>query len=304
MKTASAQKIVTTTLQSIRKRVPAYNELADRFGPLFVEKAKLRDGLMAHGLRTPPIDQNRIAAGVSILVDEDLSPWVEDMKMAAITMMPVLRETLSLDEKVAERLLRHFSSPDNLTGLAQARIEGNWKHFENTSVELDIDQPTTLLYISETVFAPVLSAMVDSMGESLSGLAWDHGYCPVCGSAPSISYLSPKEVTDLDQLVGGGGKKFLHCSLCGHDWRFQRNACVSCGNDENDTREVFYIDDVKFERIEACHRCGKYMLNIDMRECDPYPHLDTIQMGLIHLDIFAHQKELIPVSPTLWNCLE
>jgi FdhE protein len=111
-------------------------------------------------------------------------------------------------------------------------------------------------------------------------------------------------VTDLDQLVGGGGKKFLHCSLCGHDWRFMRNTCPACGNDENESREVFYTDNAKFERIEACHKCGKYCLNVDMRECEPLPDLDTIQIGLIHLDIFARENGLEPISPTLWNTLD
>jgi len=302
MNMASAQKTVDSTLETIRRRVPAYIDLAARFGPLFVEKAKLRDALVVHGMRIPHIDVNRLAAGVPILVDVDFAPWAEELKMAAITLLPVMKDVLALEGKVVERLREHFSAPVNLVGLAQARIEGNGKHFENTSAELGIEA-TSLLYISETVFAPVLSAMVDSLGGSLSNLGWDHGLCPVCGSSPSISYLSPKEVTDLDQLVGGGGKKFLHCSLCGHDWRFQRNACPSCGNDENESREVFYIDSAKYERIEACHKCGKYCLSVDLRECEPHPHLDAIQLGLIHLDIVARQKELTPISATLWNSL-
>ncbi len=304
MKSASAQKIVDSTLESIKKRIPAYQELAEKFGPLFLEKAKLRDAFMENKIELPGIDPSRIAAGVPILVDEDLTPWSAAMKESVEALLPVLSEVLQLEEKVSKWLKEYLDDPDNVLGLAQARIEGNWKHFENTSVQLGIEQSATLLYISETVFAPVLCAIVDSLGESLTTLAWDHGSCPVCGSSPSISHLSPKEVTDLDQLVGGGGKKFLHCSLCGHDWRFKRNACASCGNDDSETREVFYLDDVKYERIEACHKCGKYCLNIDMRECEPYPHLDTIQIGLIHLDIYAHKNELSPISTTLWNTIE
>jgi len=303
MKTASAQKIVDSTLEIIRKRVPAYQELTEKFGPLLVEKAKLRDALMAYGAKLPAIDHSRISQGVPLLVDTDLTPWAEDMKMATLSLLPLLADVLSLDSDVTSGLHEFMTAPDNISGLTQARIEGNWKHFENTSAQLNIEH-TTLLYISETVFAPVLSAMVDSMGESLSNLGWDHGYCPVCGSSPSISYLSPKEVTDLDQLVGGGGKKFLHCSLCGHDWRFKRNACAACGNDDNETREVFYMDKVKFERVEACHQCGKYCLNVDMRECEPYPHLDAVQLGLIHLDLFAHEHDLSPITPTIWNSVE
>ncbi|WP_272699924.1 formate dehydrogenase accessory protein FdhE [Desulfovibrio sp. Fe33] len=304
MKTVSDQKTVATTLDAIKKRVPAYTELAETFGPLFVEKARLRDEFAAAGPVAPAIDTARANQGVPVLVDTDFSPWAESLKKSAAALLPLLFDVFKPDEKAWRNLEAFLDDSDKIAGLAQARIEGNWKHFENTSVQLGITPYTTLLYISETVFSPVLCALTDALGEPLSKLPWDEGYCPVCGSAPSISQLSPKEVTELDQLVGGGGKKFLHCSLCGHDWRYKRNACPSCGNDENESREIFFMDDVKFERIEACHKCGKYCLNIDMRECDPQPDLDAVQIGLIHLDIFAREHDLSPISSTLWNSLE
>lgn len=304
MKGNSERTTVETTLESIRERLPAYAELADRFGSLYAEKERLRHDLDKLMSDLPVIDHTRLAAGVPILVDQDFSQWIKPLRQSSETLMPVLAAVLHLDTETQDKLCSHLDDPDHLSKLAQARIEGNWKHFESTSVQLGIDQPTTLLYISEAVFAPVLSAMVCSLGESLSTLSWDQGYCPICGSTPSISQLSPKEVTDLDQLVGGGGKKFLHCSLCGHDWRYKRNACVACGNDENESREIFYSEERKAERIEACHKCKKYMLNIDLREFDPQPNLDAVQIGLIHLDVFAQQHDLTPISPTLWNNLE
>ena len=304
MKSVSAQKTVDSTLNAIKKRTQAYIELVEKFGPLFLEKARLQDELLTSEMVVPQIDGTRISAGVPILVDEDFTQWAGSMQQAVVRLLPLLADVLKLPEETWKNLQEYLDDPDNISGLAQARIEGNWKHFENTSVQLGIAPYTTLLYISETVFAPVLCAIVDSLGEPLTNLAWDQGYCPVCGSTPSISHLSPKEVTDLDQLVGGGGKKFLHCSLCGHDWRFKRNVCAACGNDDNDSREVFYLDDVKYERIEACHKCGKYCLNIDMRECEPQPDLDTVQLGLIHLDIFARKNKLSPISPSLWNGIE
>ena len=304
MKSVSDQKTVASTLDTIRKRVPAYIELADKFGPLFVEKARLRDAMAADGVPVPEIDKARLGAGVPILVDVDLSPWAGRMKESAAALLPMLSELLNPAEESWKNLTEFLDDSANIVGLAQARIEGNRKHFENTSVQLGLEPYTTLLYISETVFAPVFSAMVYGLGEPLSRIEWDLGHCPVCGSTPAISSLSPREVTDLDQLVGGGGKKFLHCSLCGHDWRFKRNACPACGNDENESREVFFKDDAKFERIEACHKCGKYCLNIDMREYEPTPDLDVVQLGLIHLDIFARENDLSPISPTLWNSLE
>jgi FdhE protein len=304
MKSASDRKTVVSTLDAIKKRVPAYTELAEKFGPLFVEQARLRDEFAEEGLALPEIDTGRTNQGVPVLVDTDFAPWAESLKKSAAAMLPLLFDVLKPDEDAWRKLGEFMDDSDNIAGLAQARIEGNWKLFESTSVQLGITPYTTLLYISETVFSPVLRAMAAGLGEPLYTLAWDEGYCPVCGATPSIAQLSPKEVSDLDQLVGGGGKKFLHCSLCGHDWRYKRNACPSCGNDENESREVFYQENARFERIEACHKCGKYCLSIDMRECEPLPDLDVAQIGLIHLDLFAREHDLSPISPTLWNSLE
>ncbi len=304
MKSAPARNAVEATLESIEKRVPAYGDLARRFGPLFLLRASLRDGLDDARLAKPEVDGAKLSAGIPILAGCDLSMWKAEFAKTAMALLPMLAESLGLDDAQRSALDDFLRDPEHVLGLVQARIDGNWKHFENTSKQWGAIPDTVLLYVSENVCSPVLSAVARSLGESLSDNSWDQGNCPVCGSTPSISQLSPREVTDLDHLVGGGGKKYLHCSLCGHDWRFKRNACAACGNDENESREVFFKDDVKHERIEACHKCGTYCLNIDLRECDAFPDLDTAQLGLIHLDIHARSKDLSPMTPTLWNTVE
>lgn len=302
--TTSVRKAVEETLDSIKRITPAYTELADRFAPLLLSAAALGEDFAGDGVGAPAVDPARLSAGVPVLAGLDLVDWKEAFSRSAETLLPELCEVLGLEESERKALCDHFSDSDEVLGLVRARIGGDWKYFENTSATFDTVSPTALLYISENVSAPVLSAMVRILGEPLSSQEWEHGYCPVCGSSPSISHLSPKEVTDLDQLVGGGGKKFLHCSLCGHDWRYKRNACVACGNDENDSREILYVEERQFQRVEACNKCGKYLLSIDLRECDPLPDLDAIQLGLIHLDIHARENKLQPVTRTLWNNLE
>jgi FdhE protein len=303
MKSAPDRKTVVSTLDAIKKRAPAYTELADKFGPLFLEQARLSEEFAAGEFPLPEIDSARTQQGVPVLVDTDFTPWTESLKKSAAALLPLLFDVLGPDKEAWKKLEKFMEDSESIVGLVQARIEGNVKFFESASEELGITPYTMLLYISETVFSPVLRAMAAGVGESLTS-GWDEGYCPVCGATPSIAQLSPREITDLDQLVGGGGKKFLHCSLCGHDWRYKRNACPACGNDENESREVFYQEQARFERIEACHKCGKYCLSIDMRECEPLPDLDVAQIGLIHLDIFAREHDLSPISPTIWNSLE
>jgi len=46
--------------------------------------------------------------------------------------------------------------------------------------------------------------------------------CPMCGSQPLLGVLRPE---------GDGGKRFLLCSFCSHEWSFRRIFCPSCGED-------------------------------------------------------------------------
>jgi FdhE protein len=301
MTTEAVKKSVEETLETMTRRVPAYHDLAERFGPLFLRRAELLDTLAAKAPAPPAVDGGKLAAGAPVLAGYDLAPLLPLLKESATALMPELISVLRIEQPAATSLTALFADTQSLLGLAQARIEGNWKHFENTSVQCGPIPASLLLFVLETVFSPALTVFAASLGESLSSHTWEEGHCPVCGSSPTIAFLSRKEVTDLDHLVGGGGKKFLHCSLCGHDWRVKRNACPACGNDDNETREIFTVDDMKHERIEACHKCGTYCLSIDMREVDPVPDLDAVQMGLIHLDIHARERKLAPMTPTLWN---
>ncbi len=303
METTSDLKQIESTLENIKNRDASYNDLVGRFGSLFKKTDQVRTHLATTKLHSPIIEDARLAAGVPIFADADLFYWSDAFKQADESLLPVIAEVLQLEPDIHRNLLAYMDVTENLLGLVEASIEGNLNHFELISEQVGITPPAMLHYISDTIAGPVLNAVARMMGEQLSSISWEQGYCPVCGSSPSISQLSLRNMADSEYLVGGGGKKFLHCSLCGHDWHHKRNTCAACGNDDSDTREFLFMDNVEHERIEICHKCGKYMLNIDMRDYAALPHLDTLQMGLIHLDVLAHEKQLAPVSSTLWNSI-
>lgn len=303
MEPTAAQRQIESTLEIIKTRDAAYRELADRFASLFDQKEQVRTELIAATPHLPGIDGDSMKGGVPILAETDLTPWADAFRQSADSLLPVLADVLQLKPEAYQKLQFHLDDTENLLGLVNAQINNNWKYFKSIANQLGLTPAQALPYISQAVSNPVLSAIASQLGESLSSLAWEHRHCPLCGSSPSISQLSPKEAQDSEHLVGGGGRKYLHCSLCGHDWRYKRNACAVCGNDDNESRELLYLDGVQHERIEMCHSCGKYMLNVDMRGYTSLPHLDTIQMGLIHLDIIARERNLSPVAPTLWNTI-
>ena len=303
MEMNSELKQIESTLKNIKNRDTSYDDLVARFGSLFKKIDEVRTHLNKTKLHSPVIETSHLDVGLPILAEVDLYHWSDAFKQSYESLLPVIAEVLEMEPEIHRNLLAYMDVTENLLGLAQASIDKNLNHFDEISAQLGIDPAAMLHYVSDTISAPVLNAIVLSIGDNLSSISWEHGYCPVCGSAPSISQLSLRNMADSEYLVGGGGKKFLHCSLCGHNWHHKRNTCASCGNDDSDTREFLFMNNVEHERIEVCHKCGKYMLNIDMRQYASLPHLDTIQMGLIHLDVLAHEKKLAPVSPTLWNSI-
>jgi len=303
MDATPTRKRIESTLETIRNRDTAYHDLADRFGALFETRERVRATLLEKPMLVPDIDAARLAAGAPLLTGLDLSPWDEPFHQAAELMFPVLKQSLDLDEKIAQRLHACLTEPGQLVELVRMRLEDGDRQIQRLSEQRGITPPTLLPYVVEAVSGPVLGVIADSLKESLKDASWDHGRCPVCGATPAIAQLALPENEGSEYLVGGGGKKYLHCSLCGHDWHFKRNACAACGNEDSDTREIIHQEGMKGERIEVCRQCGKYMLVVDMREFASQPHLDAIQMGLIHLDVIAQKQRLAPVSSTLWNTL-
>ena len=103
-------------------------------------------------------------------------------------------------------------------------------------------------------------------------------------------------------LAGGGGKKHLHCSLCGTDWVFRRGACPSCGKEGNDVMEMLRESkNAQGERLDWCTKCKTYCPSVDLRERDTTPNLDALALGLLHLDMVAAKKGLHPINPSFWN---
>ena len=132
---------------------------------------------------------------------------------------------------------------------------------------------------------------------------WRQGYCPVCGSGPSIAYLDRPVFDEKNAfLAGGGGKKHLHCSLCGTDWTFRRGACPFCGEEGAGVMEILKeAGNALGERLDWCTRCKTYCPTVDLRERDTAPDLDALALGMLHMDMVAAQKGLQPLHPAFWN---
>lgn len=167
-----------------------------------------------------------------------------------------------------------------------------------------------LLFAFSFMLGPVLRALVELSPHgngkeapwNVEG-AWRQGYCPVCGSGPSIAYLDRPVFDEKNAfLAGGGGKKHLHCSLCGTDWTFRRGACPFCGEEGAGVMEILKeAGNALGERLDWCTRCKTYCPAVDLRERDTTPDLDALALGMLHMDMVAAKKGLQPIHPAFWN---
>jgi FdhE protein len=136
---------------------------------------------------------------------------------------------------------------------------------------------------------PSIEAGMEQLRSEVDSEAWLKGYCPVCGSLPSLSLL--KEET---------GKRYLLCSFCGYQWRADRLFCPFCSNKDQESLHYFHGEGEETHRIDLCDKCHQYIKTIDYRnlqESDPVLE----DLATLHLDLLATQKGYKRPVPNPWS---
>lgn len=320
---AASCQSVSETIGDVVSWRPVLEPVLKAFEPVLLAQtelaAELADSLRASGLRLPELRADRARQGVSLLAGAHLAGAAGPLRRSAEKLLPLLGAI----EAVAPHLpaLEAFflrpagqggdaeaSPQDSRETLAEAVLSGNRETVARIAGEQGID-PLMLEFVSGFVVSSVLRALVaqslseDGQGGWNEGDIWQHGHCPVCGALPSVAWLDKPSIDEKNAfLAGGGGKKHLHCGLCGADWRFRRGACPSCGQEGSGVLEVLRESGPAHgERLDWCTKCKSYCPTVDLREREFVPNLDAAAIGMIHLDMVAARKKLRPLRPSFWN---
>lgn len=301
---------VDDSLETLRKDRPAYSELIDIFGPLLRSREHLVTEFRAefnadssdNSPKLPALTAAGQQQGVHLLAGNDLRAFAALLQRSATTLFPILGVLLHVEE--LEAAVRKHLAAENiqLADLVRLRLDGDEPGITRAAESMNLPA-ASLGFVLENILTPVLAALTAGIAEPDTWGDWKQPNCPVCGSLPAFAYLSLREPAHTEQLVSGGGRKYMHCGLCGHDWRVRRDACPSCGIDETEKRELLFAEETPRERIEACHYCDSYSLCIDLRQYETLPALDTVPLSLLHLDILAQDKSLRPLAWNTWNTL-
>jgi len=104
--------------------------------------------------------------------------------------------------------------------------------------------------------------------------AWNHGYCPSCGSWPAVAEVA-------------GGHRTLRCSFCACAWELRTYACIYCQESGEGFVTAAPDAERKDRRIEVCAACGGYLKTIDVPELSPFPLQSISDIETTDLDVAA-----------------
>ena len=113
--------------------------------------------------------------------------------------------------------------------------------------------------------------------------------CPLCSSHPIVGALRPE---------GDGGKRWLICSLCAHEWGYRRLVCANCGQEDVHQLPVYSANEIAGVRVEACDVCHHYIKTVDMtKDGNAVPVVDEI--ATIALNLWAEEHGYTKIQTNL-----
>jgi FdhE protein len=104
--------------------------------------------------------------------------------------------------------------------------------------------------------------------------AWNHGYCPACGSWPALA-----ECADSHRV--------LRCSFCAVGWELNTYACIYCTEAGEPFVTAAPDEERKDRRVEICSACQGYLKTIDVPALSPFPLVAVVDMETMDLDLAA-----------------
>jgi FdhE protein len=271
---------------------PHSSELLKAFGPIIARQRQLTASVALPKLDYSSVDREKLRAGVPVSQQISLfapsDPLVEiALSLAAAVKegMPALAEGLDrLGDLVSQGRLRLADYFEAHSGEGNKALDG-WVN------DLKIS-PSNASFLMSLLTRVLLERRAREIVEALGKMAWEKGYCPVCGEFPSIALIEEE-----------GGKRFLHCSSCGHDWLFTRGVCPFCENEAQQGMDYFYNENKTQESAFVCEKCRKYLVTLYRAGSLHNRDMDISAISLIHLDMIMQDKGYEPMTSCAWNVL-
>jgi FdhE protein len=283
---------ISRALELLREEIHPLENVLQAFEPALIEKARFRTGLPTLAdEHIPTPDPARFENGVPLASAEMLIDFPQELwEQAFVRLIPALEQGFpSLKQDLHTIGLALANGELDPQYYLRAAAEGRGEAAQEVAAKTGVN-PRSLGFVLGQVMKPLVEKRAEALQSRITGLRWQKGYCPICGSMPELAYLK-----------GDEGQRWLRCSFCGSDWRYVRLACPFCENEEQGSLIIYYIAGREQERVEACEKCGRYVVSIDLRGRFDDAVLEVAAIGMVHLDVLSQQKGLLPAAVCAWN---
>ena len=271
---------------------PRASELLKAFGPIITRQRQLTDSIAPPKLDYSAIDREKLRAGVSVIRQISLFTPADPFSEIALSLSAAVKEGMPALTEELDRL-------SDLIAKGKLRLADYFKEDpgrENKTMDhwcRDLKvSPSNATFLLSLVARVLLERRAREATAALGEFAWEKGYCPICGEFPSIALIEEE-----------GGKRFLHCSSCGQDWRFTRVVCPYCEKEAQREMDYFYVENKTQESAFVCDKCNKYLITLYRAGRLHARDMDISAISLVHLDMIMQEKGYEPMAVCTWNSL-
>ena len=272
-----------------KKEKPHYREILELYALVLEEQWKIRPQLK---ITVPEVNtklvQSRCAKGLPLLGKEGFAIDLEAAQELFNTLSSIGQRTTP---KMGAEIPRITEATETGALALRDLLSRHYDigHLNQAAEQCGVDQGVLSFLVKASV-RPCLETQMEQLRGLLNLEEWLHGECPLCGSAPQMAELRNEE-----------GKRYLQCSLCGCQWRWERIACPYCSNKAFDSLHYLCSEEEEAYRVDLCDSCKGYIKTIDSRKLDYEPSLDLEDIVTIHLDILAVEKGYRRSAPSSWG---
>jgi FdhE protein len=275
-------------IQQIKKKRPHYGEILDFYQKVKEAQDKVKASLKIDLVQFKKEWKELLAKeGFSLIQKEDFSVDTETSIKLFHSLCQIGKDA---NPHMAEQVkkIEEVISKKRIDLKKLFKKEVKEQKPEQIADEFELDKKVFLFLIQSST-QPSIEAGREQLRSELDPETWLKGYCPICGSLPSLSLLK-EEV----------GKRYLICSYCGYQWRIDRLFCPFCNNKDQESLRYLFAEGEEAYRIDLCDKCQQYIKTIDYRKIEESdPVLEDL--ATLHLDILASQKGYKRPIPNPWT---
>ena len=273
-----AEKIKKRVAAMVKER-PSHKEVLKFFEDVVKEQYTIRSKV-----KTAPLDideqdfKRKIIEGFPLVEKKALTLDVP----SATRLFKRLCKILSRNKKSlkdAERITQALRKKEiDILELFKHADSGDGEYVNALAKKLGVKEDV-LTFLARNSIKPIFEAYAKVLSTYVDQERWWRGYCPICGSEPFMAELKED------------GARFLVCSSCEFEWRYNRLKCPFCENEDQKKLRYFFTEkEGKAYRVDVCEKCKRYIKTIDTKELgeEVIPLLEDA--GTLHLDVLAQQE--------------